>query len=78
MQQRTQVHNQYLIDVRIILGVALLNKAHFFKVTNDFNVEIAKLEKEQAQDLKVPCMSWWDQNPMTEDEYFNQLAEIHG
>ena len=78
MQQRTQVHNQYLIDVRIILGVALLNKANFFQPTNDFNAEREQLAKEQAEDLKEPCLFWWESVPMTESEYFNQLAESHG
>jgi hypothetical protein len=73
MQQVVQVHNQYLIDVQIILAAALLNKPHFFKATNDFEAERAQLVKEQAQDL-----GWWVLEQMTEEQYFNQLAEIHG
>ena len=77
MQQRTQVHNQYLIDVRIILGVALLNKAHFFKTINDFEVERKQLVKEQTQDLVSPELSWWEPEQLTEEQYFNQLAEAY-
>ena len=78
MQQVAQAHNQYLIDVAIILGVALLNKARFFQAINDFDQEREQLVKEQAQDLAVTVLDWWEPTPMTEVQYFNQLAEANG
>jgi hypothetical protein len=43
-----------------------------------WKLEAAALQAEQEQDLQSPALSWWDPAPMTEAEYFNQLAQIHG
>lgn len=40
--------------------------------------EVAVLQAEQEQDLQSPTLSWWEPAPLTEAEYFNQLAQIHG
>ena len=78
MYQQSQVHKEYLQNIQVILGVALLNKRHFFKATNDFSEELAQLEKEQAHDLAEQDLAWWEPEPMSEEEYFNQLAENNG
>lgn len=78
MYQHSQVHKEYLQNIQVILGVALLNKTHFFKATNDFSAELAQLEKEQGQDLASPEMAWWEPRAITEEQYLNQLGADHG
>ena len=78
MYQQSQVHKEYLQNIQIILGTALLNQAHFFKATNDFDAELAQLVKEQAKDLVVTVLDWWELEQMTEEQYFNQIAETNG
>jgi hypothetical protein len=43
-----------------------------------WELEAAALQAEQEQDLQSPLLSWWEPAPLTEAEYFNQLAQIHG
>lgn len=43
-----------------------------------WELEAAALQTEQEQDLQNPILSWWEPAPLTEAEYFNQLAQIHG
>lgn len=78
MYQHSQVHKEYLQNIQVILGTALLNQAHFFKATNDFKTERAKLAKEQEQDLSRGMLDSWKPEEMREEQYFNQLAENNG
>ena len=75
---KLNTHQEYLKNVQLILNIALLGKAHFFKATNDFSSELAQLENEQAQDLASPALDWWDPEPMSEEQHFNQLTETNG
>lgn len=55
-----------------------LDKANNPPSQTTWQDEAQRLDDEQAQDLKAPSMTWWQPKELTEEEYFNALAETHG
>jgi hypothetical protein len=71
-----------------LIGLEEYKPGQFMALDNDrdelkqeaigWELEASILQAEQEQDLQSPVLSWWNPAPMTEAEYFNQLAQIHG
>lgn len=66
------------------LANLLGKKAAFFKRLAEiqqeieWEAELQVLQAEQAHDLATPILTWWQSKPMTEAEYYNQLAAVRG